>query len=128
MLFRYFLFPYFSIPSPSLSLSLSFATVKKSLIITANLQMSVTKQRNTRRLFRNAAREYTYRLLLGLNNTLKELLLVTTVASQTRGTMERQCCGNSYSAQRDLFIYTPPHVAIDHVHPQKRKLPTGGRY
>lgn len=44
--------------------------------------------------------------LLGLNNALEELLLVTIVASQTRGTMEQQCCGNSYSVQRDLFIYT----------------------
>lgn len=34
------------------------------------------------------------------------MLLVTIVASQTRGTMEQQCRGNSYSVQRDLFIYT----------------------
>lgn len=69
-----------------------------------------------------------YTELLDLNNALKELLLVTIVASQTRGTMEQQCCGNSYSVQRDLFIYTSATVTIDHVRSQKRKLPTGGRY
>lgn len=39
-----------------------------------------------------------------------------------------QWYGNSYSAQRDLFIYTSARVAIDHVRPQTRELPTGGRY
>lgn len=50
------------------------------------------------------------------------------VESKTESTMGQQWRGNSYSAQRDLFIYTSARNRRLHIRPQTRELPTGRRY
>lgn len=94
----YFYFHNFSLPlSPSPFLTCG----RQKIFYTSN-----TKQQNRYVVSFGTPSVQISTGLLGLNNVLKELLLVTIVASQTRGTMEQQCCGNSYSVQHDLFIYT----------------------